>query len=208
MSNEYSKKLRLIKQGGLGLCFITLAVLAFWRPNDAGVEADPNLASATEQAPKEAPDLRQALLNSIDPKKRLYNIQADAVSDLMEGENSQSQDPNKRNIRLTSPNGTLLLKDKSTITLAANGGSIVDDILELNGQVSFIHDGSGYAFKTEEATINLTDRTAEGDKAIQGHNASSRITADGFRIKQGGRNIFFSGNAVLFLYPDASKNPN
>lgn len=202
MTDTYSDRLRLIKRLGVGVCILLLAAVVFW-PGVTTIQSADDAEVIEEIAGMgngQDPDVHQAVLQSVDVKNRPYNIYADAVTDY--SDQGPEADKN-RNIRLAAPRGTMVLSDESVINLVAVGGTVRGEKLVLKGQVSFLHDKSGYAFKTEEATIDMDAKTAEGDKAIQGHNRSSRINAQGFRIGDGGRSILFTGNSVLFIYPDA-----
>ena len=203
MTDTYSNRLRLIKRVGVLACLLMAAVVVFW-PDSTTIQSADDAAAIEEIAaldPGTTPDVRQAVLQSVDAKNRPYNIYAEAVTNY--GNQALEDIDAHRHLRLSAPKGNLVLTDETTIYLAALAGILKDKELLLNGQVSFIHNASGYAFKTEEAIIDLDAKIARGNKFIQGHNESSRINAQGFYIKDGGRNILFTGNAALHIYPEA-----
>ncbi len=204
--DNYSAKLRLMKRIGAAICLILLAAVALWPGGHTIQSADDieRAAAAKDSRAEPTPDVQQAALQSVDPKNRPYNIYADTVT------NYSSQNPEadaeNRHIKLANPKGNLALSDGSILKLTATAGLFKKELLFLNGGVSFIHEDSGYAFKTERATIDLKQKAAESNRTVQGHNRLSRIEAEGFRIKDGGREIFFVGNAKLYLYPEGASS--
>ncbi len=86
--------------------------------------------------------------------------------------------------------------------LTANDG-LLDrdaDIITLNGDVTLFHD-NGLSFQTDSATINLKDKTAEGSDVVEGQNGDGELISQGFRVRDDGDTIEFTGKAYMKIYP-------
>ncbi len=88
------------------------------------------------------------------------------------------------------------------VALTANDG-ILDrdaDIITLNGDVTLFHD-NGLSFQTDSATIDLKEKTAQGDDPVEGQNGDGELVSQGFRVRDDGDTIEFTGKAYMKIYP-------
>jgi len=76
--------------------------------------------------------------------------------------------------------------------------------LDLEGSVVLYHD-SGYEFLTEKAKIDLERSIAEGDVPVRGQGPFGNLQAEGFRLVDKGKTIYFTGKSKLVIYPGAGK---
>jgi lipopolysaccharide export system protein LptC len=113
-----------------------------------------------------------------------------------------SQLPNTTNrFHLDHPKADMTLESGQWIALSANKGHYDKSVerLDLAGGVSLFHD-SGYAFRTESATIDLRGGTASGDVSITGQGPTGTIEGSGFRISEKGDRILFTGRSRVVIY--------
>jgi lipopolysaccharide export system protein LptC len=86
--------------------------------------------------------------------------------------------------------------------LKANSG-LLDrdaDIITLTGDVTLFHD-NGLSFQTNSATVDLKEKTAEGDETVLGQNGDGELVSEGFRVRDDGDTVIFTGKAYLKIYP-------
>ncbi len=79
-------------------------------------------------------------------------------------------------------------------------------LLDLFGNVELFQD-KGNEFKTDVAHVDMANGSAEGDDPIEGHGSFGSIEAEGFRIKDKGDIIIFTGKARLVLEPREKEQP-
>ena len=105
-------------------------------------------------------------------------------------------------VRLTRPQADIMLNDGSWLALSAETGVLVreSELLTLEGGVSFFSD-AGYEFRTPRAEINLATKRAHGTEPIFGQGPFGTLSADGFRLENQGKTIFFEGNVRMTFYP-------
>ncbi len=110
--------------------------------------------------------------------------------------------PQADEIELSSPKTDITLKDGSWLAVTADKGRYFQSrqILDLFGMVNLFHD-SGYEFQSTRAHIDLVAGTAEGDQPVTGQGPFGELTAEGFRISDKGKSIYFTGSAKLVIYP-------
>lgn len=132
-----------------------------------------------------------------DKDNQPYSITADIARRLAES---------AENIELEAPKADILLKDNTWLVLSSNRGVYKreDEALDLLGSVILYHD-SGYEFLTERAKIDLEKSAAEGQDPIRGQGPFGTIEAEGFRLVDRGKTIFFTGKSKLKVYPGAKK---
>ena len=88
------------------------------------------------------------------------------------------------------------------VALAANESILDRDagLMSLSGDVTLFHD-NGLSFQTDSATINLKDTTAEGNDVVEGQNGDGELISQGFRVRDDGDTIEFTGKAYMKIYP-------
>lgn len=106
---------------------------------------------------------------------RLFSISAGSMSPI-EGDD--------RHISLKKPLADIAMSTGAYVALAAN-----DSILDRDAGL------------TESATIDLMARTAEGNDVVEGQNGDGELIAQGFRVRDDGDTIEFTGKAHMKIYP-------
>ena len=115
-------------------------------------------------------------------------------------------DGDDRHISLKKPLADIVMSSGAYVALMANDG-LLDrdaDIITLNGDVTLFHD-NGLSFQTDSATINLKDKTAEGSDVVEGQNGDGELISQGFRVRDDGDTIEFTGKAYMKIYPKKDK---
>jgi len=94
---------------------------------------------------------------------------------------------------LERPKAVMTVHGGASVVLMAATGIYQSQaqLLDLFSDVNLIHE-NGTRFVTQQAHINLSDNTAEGDNPIEGHGPSGDITGQGFQVLSKGDTIFFS----------------
>lgn len=107
-------------------------------------------------------------------------------------------------IELDEPKADIALDDGTWLVLTAARGIYgrTAETLDLVGSVVLYHD-TGYEFLTEKANINLETSAAEGDQPISGQGPFGNLQAEGFRLVDKGKTIYFTGKSKLVMYPGA-----
>jgi lipopolysaccharide export system protein LptC len=92
------------------------------------------------------------------------------------------------------------------LALTADSGTYrpQPQLLDLFGEVELFQD-KGNQFKTDSAHIDMINGSAEGDDAVEGHGTFGSVEAEGFRIKNQGDIITFTGKVRLVLQPRETK---
>jgi lipopolysaccharide export system protein LptC len=124
---------------------------------------------------------------------RPFNISADSASHA-EGDGNH--------IALKNPLADISLFNGSYVALSARAGLLdrAADLVTLSGDVTLFHD-NGLSFQTDTAMIDLTAMTAEGSDVIEGQMGAGELVAQGFRVRDNGDTIEFTGNAYVKIYP-------
>jgi len=132
-----------------------------------------------------------------DSENKPYSITADLARSL--GSVTSS-------IELEMPKADITLDDGTWLVLMAQSGTFTHakHSLELEGAVNLFHD-SGYEFRTEKATINMTEGVASGNLPIEGQGAFGLLNAEGFKLVDKGKTIYFTGKSKLVIHPGAGK---
>ncbi len=110
-------------------------------------------------------------------------------------------------IELDSPKADILLEDGTWLVLTARRGIYgrEAETLDLVGSVVLYHD-TGYEFLTEKAKIDLETSSAAGDQPVRGQGPFGNLQAEGFRLVDKGKTIYFTGKSKLVIYPGAGQN--
>jgi len=105
---------------------------------------------------------------------------------------------------LEMPKADIALKDGTWLVLTAETGTYAKNAqtLDLVGAVNLYHD-SGYEFRTEKAAIDLESSGASGNVPVSGQGPFGTLNAEGFKLLERGKTIYFTGQAKLVLHPGA-----
>lgn len=130
-----------------------------------------------------------------DRDDQIFSITADMARKMSGAEDT---------FELEMPKADIALEDGTWLVLTAETGTYARDAktLELVGAVNLYHD-SGYEFQTEKAAINLETSGASGNVPITGQGPFGTLDAEGFRLIERGKTIYFTGRAKLVLNPGA-----
>lgn len=189
------KSVRLLKVALPLIVFVTMGYVGYWWLQSRGTIVDPTLLQGV---PSDGQQKAQVTVQDVkydgkDDKGRPFTITATSAS---------HKDGDDRHIALKKPMADLVLNSGSYVALTANDG-LLDrdiDIITLNGDVTLLHD-NGLSFQTSSATIDLKAKTAEGDAAVEGQNGKGELTSEGFRVRDDGDTILFTGKAYVKIYP-------
>jgi lipopolysaccharide export system protein LptC len=124
---------------------------------------------------------------------RRFSITADSASPI-EGDD--------RHISLKKPLADMTMSGGAYVALAADESILDRDtgLMSLSGDATLFHD-TGLSFQTDSATINLKERTAEGHDVVEGQNGDGELISQGFRVRDDGDTIEFTGKAYMKIYP-------
>jgi lipopolysaccharide export system protein LptC len=147
-----------------------------------------------------AHDLRMlnARYTGVDRNNRPFVVTADAAKQL-------STDINDM-IGLEGPKADLATADGGWFELSGYTGTYQPQphTLDLFGNVSVFTD-RGDEFHTDSARIDLAHSSAESDDPVTGQGPFGRVTAAGFRVRDRGATIIFTGHSNLELAPAQQK---
>ena len=109
-------------------------------------------------------------------------------------------------IELEMPKADVTLDNGTWLVLTANSGLFahLENTLSLEGMVNLFHD-SGYEFQTEKAVINMASGVASGNMPIHGQGDFGLLSAQGFKLVDKGKTIYFMGKSKLTLHLGARK---
>jgi lipopolysaccharide export system protein LptC len=106
-----------------------------------------------------------------------------------------------RHISLKKPLADIAMSTGAYVALAANDSILDRDagLMSFSGDVTLFHD-TGLSFQTDGATIDLMARTAEGNDVVEGQSGDGELIAQGFRVRDDGDTIEFTGKAYMKIY--------
>jgi lipopolysaccharide export system protein LptC len=143
-------------------------------------------------------NMLNARYSGVDENNQPFNVAADLATQAPDNENMVELQHPKANIRTT---------EGDLVALSARLGHYDREVetLELTGKVLLTHD-KGFDIVTEAATVNLKDGSAAGDSAVSGQGPSGELQAEGFRLRERGQVIIFTGKSRLLILPDAKES--
>lgn len=172
----------------------TLGYLGYWWWESRDSVVPPDVISpirpTTEKAEVTVQDVQY---DGKDDKGRPFSITAVSASHI---------DGDDRHISLKKPVADIVLSSGAYVALIANDGTLDRDadIIILTGDVTLFHD-NGLSFQTDSATIDMKGKTAEGDDVVEGQNGDGELVSEGFRVRDDGDTIVFTGKAYVKIYP-------
>ncbi len=134
-----------------------------------------------------------------DKEQQSYQISAASAS---------QSNRSDRFIYLTRPKADLMLSEHGRIALTARTGvyNRQVEIVELTGNVTLLT-RNGFRFVSESAVIDLQESAATGRQQVRGTSSRGEVTAEGFRLKDGGRHVAFTGRSRAIL-PGLVRKPS
>lgn len=139
---------------------------------------------------------------------RYYSTDADDQPYTITADVAEETEPGSPLLRLDNPKADITLEDGAWVMLGANNGlySQADGLLDLTGEVNLFHD-AGYEMHTSAATLDVEAGEAHGDRPVRGQGPFGELEAEGFRLTDAGKRIYFTGKARLLLHPSSGKTP-
>ena len=199
LNRGYSRFVGVAKRTLPAVAVILLALVAVW----------PHLQSELERVhfsppridPREALDLRMvnAHYTGIDRQNRPFVITAEIAR----------QNPNVDDlVALEGPKGDLTSTSGAWFELIAYTGLYQPNaqLLDLFGNVQLYQD-KGNEFHTDSAHVDMGNGNAEGNDPVEGQGPFGHISGQGFRIRDHGDIIIFTGHAHLELVPHEKEVP-
>jgi lipopolysaccharide export system protein LptC len=189
------RSVRMLKVALPLIVCVTLGYVGYWWLQARGTIVDPALMQGVpkEDAEKAEVTVNDVQYDGVDDKGRPFSITAESASHV---------DGDDRHISLKKPMADIVMSSGSYVALRANDG-LLDrdaDIITLTGDVTLFHD-NGLSFQTESATIDLDAKTAEGNATVEGQNGDGELVSEGFRVRDDGDTIVFTGKAYMKIYP-------
>jgi len=186
---------RLLKIALPLVVLVSLGYVGYWWLQSRGTIVDATLIQRVppDGAGKAEVTVQDVKYDGKDAKGRPFSITADSASHV---------DGDDRHISLKKPLADIVMSSGAYVALMANDGLLDrdSDIITLNGDVTLFHD-NGLSFQTDSATINLKDKTAEGNDVVEGQNGDGELISQGFRVRDDGDTIEFTGKAYMKIYP-------
>ncbi len=189
---SHAELVSTLKLGILAVIVLLVLVLILWplfRPAEDKFNITFESAELSEGA---APKMIRPRFYGLDDKNSPYNLTADEA--IQEGKDS---------IRLKAVSGDITLKDGTWVAMLADEGKI--DIparrLYLYGSVNLFAD-SGYEVFTESATLSLKEGVMEGNEEVLVQGTQGTLKAQGFVLKDNGKNMNFKGRVQMVRSPD------
>ena len=144
------------------------------------------------------PGMDNARYVGTDENRQPYSVTADLARIVAEGGNE---------VNLELPKADLTLEDGTWLVLTADTGRYMRDAatLDLEGSVNLFHD-TGYEISTQQLAVDLKAGTAEGHTPLSGHGPFGELKAQGLKLIDKGRVIYFTGPAQLILYASQDAN--
>jgi len=152
--------------------------------------------SSARLAGETQPGMDNARYVGTDQNRQPYSVTADLARIISEA---------KGEVDLDLPKADLTLDDGTWLVMTADTGRYQGEIatLELKGNVNLFHD-TGYEITTQQLMVHLKTGMAEGDTVLTGHGPFGELKAEGIKLIDKGRVIYFTGPAQLILYTPPS----
>lgn len=188
-----SRYIAFFKYGLPLLAAIVVCLVIIWPQLQPRVDRFRMGLAVLQESGSDQPTLKNARYEGVDLKGRPFLITADEVEDLPEKGNK---------VGLQTPHADLTLKEGGWLSLTAERG-IYDKkakLLELWENVNLFHD-EGHQFITSKATIDLVNGNASGNQPVEGQSPFGQVKAEGFRVIDEGKTIYFDGRAHMTIFP-------
>ena len=142
-------------------------------------------------------NMLNARYSGVDENNQPFSVAADLASQMPDNENL---------VELQHPKADIKTTEGDLVALSARVGHYDREVetLDLSGKVHLTHD-KGFDIVTEEATVDLNDGSAAGDAPVSGQGPSGELQAEGFRLRDRGQIIVFTGKSRLVIYPEAKE---
>jgi len=145
-------------------------------------------------------NMLNARYSGVDENNQPFNLAADLATQAPDNENL---------VELQHPKADIRTTEGDMVGLTARLGHYYreEETLDLAGKVHLTH-GKGFDIVTDTATINFKEGSATGDSAVSGHGPSGELQSEGFRLRERGQVIVFTGKSRLLVYPENKEAPD
>lgn len=177
---------RVLPLAALGL----LAAIALWPEFENAADRGRVAFRRVADVQPDALHVMAPRYQGVDEQNRPYNVTADLAV----------QSGSEEAVQLTAPRADLLLADGGWVYLEAREGRYdkAANRLDLAGEVTIHHD-DGTQFVTARAAMDVGGGHAEGDDPVAAQGPFGTLTAEGFRLRDGGQVVVFTGRARAVL---------
>lgn len=177
---------RLLPVAALAL----LSAIALWPEIERG-ENNVRYSIRRMQAGPEAVLVRDPRYQGLDEQNRPFNVTAAAA---------RQQGSAADVVTLEQPRADLLLNDGAWVLVESRDGRFdrPRNHLDLAGGVTLWHD-NGTVLVTEQAAVALGEGHASGDRPVAAQGPFGTLTSEGFRLRDRGQVVVFTGQARLVL---------
>lgn len=143
-------------------------------------------------------NMLNAHYSGVDENNQPFNVTADMATQAPGSEDV---------IELQHPKANIKTTEGALVALSARIGHYDREVetLDLNGTVHLTHD-KGFEITTDSATIDLKTGSAAGDSAVSGQGPAGELQSEGFRLREKGQIIIFTGKSRMLIYPDAEES--
>lgn len=140
-------------------------------------------------------NMLNARYSGVDENNQPFSVAADLATQSPE---------NEAMVELQHPKADLKTSEGDLVGLSARVGHYdrKAETLDLSGKVQLTHD-KGFDIVTEKASVDLKGGSAAGDSAVSGQGPSGEVQSEGFRLRERGQVIVFTGKSRLLIYPEA-----
>ncbi len=167
-----------------------LATIALWPEFESAAERGRVAFRRVAEVRPDALHIVNPRYQGVDEQNRPYNVTADRAV----------QAGSEEIVQLQQPRADLLLTDGGWVYLEAREGRYDKDgsRLDLAGEVTIHHD-DGTQFVTPRAAVDIKAGDAEGDDPVAAQGPFGTLTAEGFRLRDRGQVVIFTGRARAVL---------
>lgn len=191
----YTRFVRMAKLLLPGVAIVVMAIALLW----------PNLQRTREGVENSATSsfLASKLGNFMMLKPKYFGVDKEGRPFKIKAASARQHGPKSPKVSLVAPEGSMTLASGNWVAMSAKAGEYDQktQILILNGEVNVYHDAK-YTFKTERATVDVKTNDAWGDKPVVVNGPKANIEAEGFRVKDEGKTVLFTGKSKVILHVD------
>ncbi|MGG5808664.1 LPS export ABC transporter periplasmic protein LptC [Falsiroseomonas sp. CW058] len=177
---------RVLPMAAVGL----LALVALWPELDSAADKARVSFRRVVQIRPEALRIVEPRYQGLDEQNRPYTVTAEVAVQMGDEEV----------VQLQAPRADMVLGDGAWVYIEAREGRFDKprNLLDLAGRVTVHHD-DGTEFATEAASMDLALGSASGDLPVAAQGPFGTLTAQGFRLRDRGQVVVFTGQSRVVL---------
>ncbi len=194
---RYSRFVGLMKITLPAIAAALLVLLVFWPRLMPHTDRVPVGFARTDAAKVDTLSIRNPRYFGTDDSNRPFTVTADIATQV---------DPDNLLVTLEKPVADLTDADGGGLVISARLGFYrqKDDTLDLMDHVDLYRD-DGYELHTASARVDIAHGDASGDQPVTGQGGMGTVSGEGFRAKQRGRDVVFTGHSKAVLNVGARK---